>query len=568
MAELTPQEQARLEFLRQKVQNSQRNIPNVEYTPEERQSIGDPASFRQKVSNFLDKSGELALGAGQSAVGAFTAPGRAVQKILPQTRGGQQVTSALEQATTPQNKLQQTGKNIFDVAQIVTPLPGGKQQAATKATGFLGKLLGKVGQTSRNLLSETTRDVATSIAQGDRTAGQIGSDVAVGTAVGVALPRVLQSVADFTKYLKRAPVADTAEGVLDVAIREVSPEAAIRQTAEAEAKNIPLSIPDRLIGLTPDLKQTLAKAGPKKTQRYVDVVMARNQGATLADGTPIPSATSYGAERVYQTQQKVENVLNDTGSEIGKFRNKVATVEVPRDSVTGLKNTIDSQLGKLNLRIQDGQVTQVKGSIKKAKSGDIKAIKELYDNYKIFSQSPTIENLIDLRSVFDSNIKFGKRVNDVSSDLDPLSRAIRSEIASINRSVIGKEQANLLQKYSDTIDALQELRSYTERRAGSEFLLKRVLSERDREVRQLLKTIEDITGDDLLEDATLVKVTTDLLGNSQQKGLFRQEITNAGGDLVKILGGDKVGVISSIIDKGSRALLNEEDIIIRAAQGK
>ena len=571
MADLSQKEQQRLDYLRNKFQNTQRSTSNAPLTKSEIEVVGDEKTFTEKIRNFVDNSGELAAGVGQSLVGSLTAPGRAIQKRLPQTPGGQAATEGIEQSITAQNKLQQTGQTIGDIGQLVAPIPGAKAQVAKKATGFFGNLLSKIGTNGRGLASEVTRDVATSALQENITPGSAATDVGAGVFGNVILPKALTKAADLVQMMRRTPTAQTSDGILDLTLRELeqsTPESSVRSTAEQQAKQVPLSLSDRLIGLTPDLKQTLSKAGPDKTQRYVDVVMARNQGATLSDGTPIPSATSYGAERVAQVQQKVENILNDTGSDLGQFRQKIATIEVPRDSVIAIKGTLDSELSKLNLTIQNGQVVPVKGKIVKAKAGDIKAIQELQDNYKIFSQSPNVENLIDLRSVFENKINFGKRAAEVSNDVDPLSRALRNQIAEINRTTVGADQAATITKYSDTISALQELRSYTERRAGSEFLLKRVLSERDREVRKILKDIEDITGDDLLEDATLVKVTTDLLGNAQQKGLFRQEITSANADLLKVLGGDKAGVISSIIDKGSRALINEEELILRASRGQ
>ena len=48
---------------------------------------------------------------------------------------------------------------------------------------------------------------------------------------------------------------------------------------------------------------------------------------------------------------------------------------------------------------------------------------------------------------------------------------------------------------------------------------------------------KDFTGIDLMDDAVMSSIATDLIGNSRQKGLFRQEITKAGLDAEALLTG-------------------------------
>jgi hypothetical protein len=64
---------------------------------------------------------------------------------------------------------------------------------------------------------------------------------------------------------------------------------------------------------------------------------------------------------------------------------------------------------------------------------------------------------------------------------------------------------------------LDEVQSYTQKRSGGEFLLKRVLSERGRLPREMFEMIQKYTGIDLMDDAVFAKISTNLIGNADQK---------------------------------------------------
>ena len=190
----------------------------------------------------------------------------------------------------------------------------------------------------------------------------------------------------------------------------------------------------------------------------------------------------------------------------------------------------------------------------------------MFFNLQVVKQSPDLERLIDLRNLFDSKIKFAKTVREVSSALDPLSRTIRKQIADTAAEIVGKSEAGNLKKYSEFIDAYNELKSYTDRKAGAEFLLKQVLSERGRTPREVMKTIQDITGIDLMDDAVMSSIATDLIGNARQKGLFRQEIIKAGLDTQAVLRGDPKGAIELMSKLFKKGFVNEEKQYLKAAE--
>jgi hypothetical protein len=145
---------------------------------------------------------------------------------------------------------------------------------------------------------------------------------------------------------------------------------------------------------------------------------------------------------------------------------------------------------------------------------------------------------------------------------------VRKSVADEAAKIVGKTEADKLKKYSEFMDAYGDIRSFTERKAGGEYLLRVVLSGRGREARQVIQTIKKHTGVDLMDDATMMMIATDVIGNSRQKNLFRQEITKAGLDVASLLRGDPSGAAALLADFVKNKALDEEKIFLQAARSQ
>lgn len=336
------------------------------------------------------------------------------------------------------------------------------------------------------------------------------------------------------------------------------------KTSEAralvEATSPQLTAKEMLIGLRPDIKQRIQ--GKQDLMReYIDVVNARNVNDT------VPSVYEHGADYARKAADVMQTKLNETGGSIGASRKKLATYKAPIDEVKKIETSFANQLDKLNLELRNGVIQQKPGTISRTgATGDIKVLQELYDGLTTLKESPTLTNLIDLRSNFDAKINFAKRSSEVSNSVDPLSRQVRKDIAETASKVVGKSNAADLKRYSDFMDAYNDIHSYTDRKAGGEYLLRLVLSGRGGEARQLVQTIKEYTGIDLLDHATMMEVTNEMFGNSAQKNLFRQEATKAGLDVARLLGGDPSGAIGTLFEKGVDKFLDKERILMEASQ--
>ena len=329
--------------------------------------------------------------------------------------------------------------------------------------------------------------------------------------------------------------------------------------AKAEQISAQPSIKEKWAGISPDIKNRIS-GKQEKLKEYFDVSHARNNFDTL------PTPLEHGAKSVNDALSKMETKLNETGSVIGEFRKKIGTYEANIDNVAKVENTFTNQLNKLNLEIKNGQVKQTAGTVSRVSGkGDIGVLNDLYQELLTVKQNPNLEKLMDLRNLFDKKISFEKTAREVSSSIDPVSRNVRKSIADVGANIVGKSQAGKLKQYSEFIDAFENLKSYTDRKAGAEFLLKTVLSERGGVPREVIQTIKQHTGIDLMDDAVMAQIATDLIGNSRQKGLFRQEITKAGLDAASILQGKTSGAIDLMFKLGGK-ILNKEKQFLKAAK--
>jgi len=403
----------------------------------------------------------------------------------------------------------------------------------------------------RKLTSPVTEGVPKSAEFVGDTAKKVGGavvDTSKGLAKGVK-----------TKIMGEPAKVGSIDEVVKQAEKELAPSEMLNVTEKVTGKP---SLLEKWSGISPDIKNRIAGKAPQ-LKEYFDVAKARNNFDTL------PTPLEHGAKKVDLAQTKLNELLNDTGGEIGSFRKKVSTYKASPDALNAVEATLGSQLEKLNLEVMDGVIRKAPGKITRTNSAnEISVLNDLYKDWQTVKQSPSLENLIDFRNRLDSKINFEKSSREVSSSLDPFSRVVRKKIADVAAEIVGKSEAANLTKYSEFIDAYNTLKSFTDRKAGAEFLLKQALSERGAAPREVMQTIKELTGIDLMDDATMASIATDLLGNSRQQGLFRQEITKAGLDAASLISGNPTGAINLMLERGKKLFLDEEKQFMKAAENK
>ncbi len=436
------------------------------------------------------------------------------------------VEPALEKFRQLEEKHPELAKDIQDVSEVVLSLIG--EKPAQKALEKSVETVSRQAKISAEALEQ-------GLVKGKELVQNIRNE-----GLGLLKKDVeVSSVDDLVKKVDEAP-------------------ADIRVRAEAEAPR--LSVKEKLVDISPDVKKRIS-GKQDKLRQYFDVAHARNLDDTL------PTPFGFAKRRTQEAVDEMETLLNQTGSKIGETRQKLATVEASIDRIQEIEKTFVDELSKLNLEINNGVIRQKPGTVTRVgANGDIKALNDLYKELRTVKQNPNLEKIIDLRSLFDSKIRFGKEAREVSNSVDPASRRMRKQIADTAADIVGKSEAQNLKEFSEFMDALNDLRSYTDRRAGGEYLLRLVLSGRGEEARVLIDTIKQHTGIDLMDDALMARLATDLIGNERQKNLFRQEVASAGIDAARALQGDPTGVGFKVLKYATDKALDSEKIFLKAAK--
>lgn len=374
------------------------------------------------------------------------------------------------------------------------------------------------------------------------------------------LNKVAGSVDELITNADNAVAAGTVSDVASEAVAGAKGTAAKR--AAAETTSLKPSIKEKWAGLSADIKTRIA-GKQEQLQEYFDVAHTRN----LQDTAPTP--LEYGALKVNEAAKQMETLINDTGSQIGAFRKKVGSIQATPEQIADIENVFKQQLEKLNLTVNKGKIQQMAGTVSKTGAkGDISMLQDLWNDFVTVKQGRNLERLIDLRSSFDRKINYGKTAMEVSNSVDPVSRSVRTKIADVAAGMVGKTEAQRLKQYSEFMDAYDMITDYSSKKTGSEFLLKQALSERGRAPREVMEAIKQFTGIDLMDDAVMATLATDLIGNTKQQGLLRQEILKAGLDAGSVLKGDPRGLLGLLDTVVKKKLLDEEKIYLNAAKTK
>lgn len=536
------------------------NLPSVDKeTVEDLTQTGKGilGQFKQAGQDIVKTATDPNLSLGEKLRGtlsrAFSGGSRAVV--------GEPVKGAIKMQLTPEQE-DRVKKGISDVAtegantelaqNIITKYQGlspDAQREINNALGFaegladigtaglVGRFTKPILETVEQMVSKTTKPVVDTIFNG------LGSMFPAG--------KKYNSVDEVISY------ADSTLKKLDENIKQ-SGTGEMRMLAEEEAV-IP-NIQEKWIGIDPDIKKQI-QGKPDLMQDYINVVQTRNLDMNT------PSVYEYAGDFARKATEKMEEVLNNTGNMIGLARQKFGTFKANIDQVKSIENTFKQELDNLGLQVDVvGNITQKPNAIRKyGSTKDISALSDMWLELQTLKESSTLINLIDYRNFVQKNIDFGKSAREISDALDQPSKRLRAKVKEVAAGIVGKSEAKRLDDYTNFIEAFNDIKSYTDRRAGGEYLLRVALSGRGGEARSIINTIKEYTGIDLMDHATMMSITTDLLANSRQKNLFRQEITNAGIDVARILAGDPRGAIPILGKFLQDKLFNPEEVLLEAA---
>jgi hypothetical protein len=380
--------------------------------------------------------------------------------------------------------------------------------------------------------------------------GEFGFDVVGGRAGTVAVKqagRLRNEIADSISNLKTVfrdnPQTNVIESALErVALTPDLPELQKQRTA------ITKELTDAFFDIMPSsTKRTLMDADDLKLE-YM------KQFTKSLQDNRIPTVYSLGRERMERAMTMLRNKLTNTGDELGKFREKISTVRVSPDVLDPVVKSFDDEIANKGLRIVNGEIVEIPGRKSALNANERTQLLEMRNDLIDIKANPDLQMLIDVRSKIDSDLNFLKDRRDISNNLDPIGKKIRKQLARINADAIGKEQAGVLQRYSELSDILDNYRKSTSRGNNMEFFLKKIMSERDTSPKGLAEQLKRETGIDLIQDATIIDDITSYLAPKNMRSRFEQEIGRAvrPGEVVSAFIAPQMVIANRAIEEGLR----------------
>jgi len=312
------------------------------------------------------------------------------------------------------------------------------------------------------------------------------------------------------------------------------------------------------------------KNKPDAYNFYVSAAINRNNSDTMR------AAPQVAADKYIATVDMAQDILNDIGSEIGKFRKEYGGTTVDKNKLASVINGLNSKLESQGVRVskdQDGKikVEDIDGRRGVYSDSERKMIGEFFDDIEFATTTGTLESLVDVISRVGSKADFGKSSQEVSGNIDGIAKSIRADLAKVNRESIPKDQAKLLDDYSNAAD---EIAILNKSRNNPNFLMNRLYSDRNGQALTNAESLKNLTGYDIQDDATFAWLATKMFGNDSQKSLFEQGIKNSTMDAAFSMGiGDPTGgllgkVVSSLANKVLNSDLRYEKAIEKLVFGK
>ena len=450
-----------------------------------------------------------------------------------------------------------TNKEVIADAVTLAALPLGSAAGSAMASNVAAR--GATGLLSRiaPLAVEGAVDVGLStgaqkFGEGG-TAGEVAAStvggILGGAAAGPLMAGAFKLLGKGASKLKTAMSSETAQklqpemGLSDIVsgVAKVDDEVAqeVTKLTRKELKS----------GLTPDITKRVQN-NPEVLEEYFEQARKRN-----ADDTAL-SPTAYAGTKVDDIMKQVEQKLSEVGGEIGEGRGKIATVKVSPEDLSGVESTFDDILKKEGVLLSEGKITASSKRTPRLTNSDIKALEEMAADLKKLKSDPTTQRIVDTMNKFKNVVNFKKSAGEVSNAIDPIARRIGAELKKLRDTVGGGGLKGTTEEFSELMGVMEEYNKLTSKGRNSEFLIKRLYSDRDRLGKEVVEQIKEITGEDIMDHAMYSKLATEILGNSGQKSLLQQSITNAGveaADIINMAPGKFGAILDMVTGIGKKA---------------
>lgn len=491
-------------------------------------TAGAVANFGTKIGEWLGKAQEKIFGlpkqqTPQSLTGLWDRLNEAWDKWQ------EAVKSFMERTWVRQDTwFSKGGKLVWDIVQSVIWWP--KWAALPRASQWVKWLANYVGSRWAIWAAEGVRfNIGTQwkVLPEEWWA----ANIALWAAWEVIVPAMYQKAA--RALLSKAP-SKVSKQISELKVQDIEDDIIKWNKTEWEAI-LDLMKESKKYGSVPWVSDDIVREAtkdPNLLNEYWTTVMQRNLD------TQAPSALEKAASKWDEAYDMLQSMLKDTGSDIGKFKQNVATTKLQNNRVKEIERAFSEVLDNLNLTLNKWKVVRKPWKVGAGTpTSDINTMQTLYGQWlKTFKESPTMENYFDLLTAIRKRADYSTWLKGKSSDqIKKVWRELSARLRKIVRQDLSTQQKKIFDEYADLVEFL----SVFDKKAGTDskmwLLLRRATSAKAFENADMMKTIEKYTGIDLNKHSHLSRIATELLAETEgQRTLLQSTVKNAGIDAAEL----------------------------------
>jgi hypothetical protein len=310
---------------------------------------------------------------------------------------------------------------------------------------------------------------------------------------------------------------------------------------------------ERLIDIPMEKISANAEIKSAKLDRY------SKQAEKAVNDFSQPTPLALAGDKAEEALVILNNKLNKQGQLKQVALEQVGDIIVPDIGTyrEKLAQTLSERVG-LNIDRVTGQLIPAKGRASKIAldAADNKMIQDVYGSLRSLGKNPTIRQVDDTIDAI-QDVLYKRKASlaiPVNSQVEGVLKSVVGDLNKKVKSLGGEQYRKANDKFAYFIDSRDKLNKAlgTDGVKGAS-LMKRLFSPAGEDSRRLFKEIKDLTGIDLVEEATLAKFVMENIGDARQASLLEEVIKVGSVNPKTFIGTAAQNVINKIQDPIEKA---------------
>lgn len=292
-----------------------------------------------------------------------------------------------------------------------------------------------------------------------------------------------------------------------------------------------------------------------KLQAYT--AQAEKALADYSQKTPLEMAGEQGQVAL----SKIQSEMRAVGAKKGALTEKLAGTPIGGEAtkiLSNFKNDIYSKFG--GMITKDGIKQAPQRILKITDPADRKLVETTLSTFERVLKNPTFKNLDDMVDTIQGELykRKGLTAVPVNSQVESALKGVIKNANDYLKKIGGKEYTQVNISYANrrqVFDLLNKALGQEGNKGAS--LMKQLFSPSGTASRKLFKAVKDMTGIDLVEEATLAKFVMENIGDVRQASLLEQVLKGQAGSQSSLIGvaAEKIlGKIQDPIGKAKRII--------------